>query len=153
MSRRVFLRPSRAITPVARNSRSTGSAGLAPALAHTARVRTHTVENAASTGSPGTARTASIVIHMPLAAHWAVMCLSLLAGPWPGLARTGHPGTERPYRSMAVMSRATTISFGMSPRRRSARSCRDADARSATSASRAWMTRRAHSPVGTLPTT
>ena len=140
---------------MARNSRSTGSTGLAPALAHTARTRPHTVENAAATGSPGTARTASIVIHMPLAAHCAVMRLSLLAWPWPGLARTGHPGTERPYRSMAVMSRATTVPFGRSPCRRSARSCRAADARSArsaTSASRAWMARRAHSPVGTLPT-
>ena len=62
------------------------------------------VENTASTGSPGMARTASTVIYMPLAAHCAVTCLSLLAGPWPGLARTSHPGTMRPYQSMAVMS-------------------------------------------------
>ena len=82
------------------------------------------------TVSPGTARTESAVIHMPLAAHCAVMRLSLLAGPWPGMARTRHPGSTRPYRSMAVMSRATTISLGMSPRLRSARSCRAADARS-----------------------
>ena len=50
--RRVFLRQGRAITHVVKNSQSMSGTALAPALAHTARTRLHTVESAASRCRP-----------------------------------------------------------------------------------------------------
>jgi len=148
MGQRTPCRPS---TPVVKNSRSMSSTGLTPARLHTARTRLYTVENATSTESPGITRTAPGVTHILLAAHCAVMCLSLLVEPWSDLARTSHPGTARPCRCIPCMPSAMTISSGSSPRRRSVRRWRAADERSATSAPRARIVTRAHSAVGTLP--
>jgi len=111
-------------TPVVKDPRPTGSAGLAPARLRTALARLHTVENAAPMLSPGTARTAPGAARILLAAPCAVVCLSLLVGPWPGLARTSRPGAARPCLRMPCMPSATTISAGSSPRRCGARPAR-----------------------------
>jgi len=156
IAQRTPVPPGLPITPVVKNSRSTGRVGLAPARLHTALTRLCTVEKATSTLSPGTARTASGAAHILLVTHCAVMYFSLRDVPPSRLPRTSHPRAVRPYRGMPCMPSAMTISAGISPRRCGACSCRAADersARSAASASHVRIATRAHSAVGTLSTT
>jgi len=122
-----------------------------PRYWRTALTRLYTVENATSTLSPGVTRTAPGVTHILLAAHCAVMCLSRPGVPPSRLPHTSHPRAVRPYRGMPCMPSATTISAGISSRRRSVRSCRAADERSATPASHVRIATRARPAVGTLP--